>query len=36
MLRPPRRLDMADVILLAVTVAFFALSLAYVWACDRI
>ena len=29
-------LDMLDVILLAVGLGFFALSIAYVYACDRL
>ena len=32
----PRRLEMIDFVLVVVTVGFFAVSLAYVWACDRV
>jgi hypothetical protein len=32
----PRRLQMLDVVFLATTVAFFALSLAYVRGCDTL
>jgi hypothetical protein len=36
MLMAPRRLEMADFVFVALTVGFFAVSVAYVWACDRV
>jgi len=36
MLMGLRRLDMLDSALVAVTVGFFALAIAYVWACERV
>ncbi len=34
--RPRRRPEMLDIVFLATTVAFFAVSLAYVRGCDRL
>ena len=31
-----RRFEMIDFALVATTVGFFAISVAYVWACDRV
>ena len=36
MLMANRRFEMIDFALVAVTLAFFAISVAYVWACDRV
>jgi hypothetical protein len=36
MLMDPRRLEMVDFVFVALTLGFVAVSVAYVWACDRV